>query len=130
MSSDNTKPAEAKRRPRVLIVEDEYFIAMELAESLRSNGAEAAEIVGDLEGAMDAISRLQELHGAVLDLQLRRDHAWSVAVALQARGIPFVIATGYGRESVPDVWRHIPIWQKPFEADTLVKSLLARIRNP
>ncbi len=126
---NETVPMTTACKPRVLVIEDEYFIAMEIVEALEAEGAEVAAVVGTMDEAMLAISRQGDLDGAILDIQLRGDHAWSVALALHERGIAFEFATGYGQEILPAAWRHIPLWQKPFEARALARSLVARMAH-
>jgi hypothetical protein len=55
----------------------------------------------------------------VLDVNLAGEPAYPVAEQLDARTIPFIFTTGYGRQGMPDLWARRPIIQKPFTAEDL-----------
>lgn len=108
---------------RVLVVEDEYFLADDIARVLARLGA---EVVGPLATRDDALARLGEgepLDAAVLDINLRGETCYPIADALRARGVPFVFATGYDRAVVPAAYHGVPRWEKPFDPDLLVRAL-------
>ncbi len=107
---------------RVLIVEDEYFLADDLAHALRNLGA---EIVGPVPTGEKAMALLQTvpIDVAVLDINLRGQSVFPLADALRERSIPFVFATGYDEASVPPPYRDVPRWEKPFDPNELAKAL-------
>lgn len=113
---------------KVLVVEDEYFLADELLELLKGAGA---TIIGPVATAADALTLL--LGGAkpdlaVLDIDLKGQDVYSVSDALAARNIPFIFATGYGEVDVVQRFRHIGRAQKPINTsklDTLLRNLVA-----
>ncbi|MGP9821897.1 response regulator [Salinarimonas sp. NSM] len=109
-------------RPRVLVVEDEYFIADDLAQALAAEGAEVVGPVGDAREALELIAR-ERIDRAVLDINLRGELVFDVASALKARGVPFVFATGYGGNVVPNGLDDVPRWEKPFDATSLARFL-------
>jgi CheY-like chemotaxis protein len=80
---------------RVLIVEDEYFLAADLQAALKSLGANVIALVGDLDEALVLLA-----NGAVVDINLRGLLAFSIAERLQQRGIPFVFVTGYSADKL------------------------------
>ncbi len=111
---------------RVLIVEDEALVAMLVADLLRDDGA---EVLGPAETIDDALMLLANgsadaaPHVAVLDMNLGGDPCDPIAEALVARGIPFVLATGYGPDAVPERFGAAPVVGKPFETEELVRVL-------
>lgn len=109
---------------RVLVVEDEYFIADELAENLRNLGA---DVVGPVANRTDALVCLRQggLDLAIIDLNLSGEPSFVIADALAERGIPFVFATGYDEEAIPEQYRHVPRWEKPFDAAVLAEAMAA-----
>ncbi|WP_372425999.1 response regulator [Salinarimonas chemoclinalis] len=109
-------------RPRILVVEDEYFIADDLAQALAAEGAEVIGPVGDPREALALIAR-ERIDRAVLDINLRGELVFEVASALKARGVPFVFATGYGANVVPSGLGDVPRWEKPFDATSLARFL-------
>ena len=81
-------------KQKVLIVEDEIIIAMDLADILRDAGA---EVVGPAALAVPEALRLidsNEVSLAVLDVQLGTDNSKSVAHRLAEADIPYVFHTG------------------------------------
>jgi CheY-like chemotaxis protein len=108
---------------RVLIVEDEYFLADDLARSLARLGGEVVGPVPTREQALGLLSGPERIDLAVLDINLRGESAFPIADALAERGVPFLFATGYGQEAVPERFRHRPHWEKPFDPDDLARAL-------
>ena len=108
---------------RVLIVEDEYFLADDLRVALKSLGANVIALVGDLDDARDLIA-----HGgfdvAVIDINLRGHPAFRIADQLQRRGTPFVFSTGYGAETIPERFADVIRWEKPFEPRSVASDLV------
>jgi hypothetical protein len=60
---------------------------------------------------------------AILDVHVRGKNVFPVAEALEARGLPFVFATGSGQHGVPEKYRARPVLQKPFMALELERAL-------
>jgi CheY-like chemotaxis protein len=107
----------------ILVVEDEYFIARELSLALAESGARVLGPVAHMPHALRMVS-LERIDAAVLDLNLRGDMAFAVADALASRRIPFVFATGYDSMVIPERHRHVPRWEKPYDARALSASLV------
>ena len=109
---------------RVLVVEDEYFLADDMAQALQKLGA---EVVGPVETRDKALALLSSdagrIDAAVLDINLRGQTAFPVAEALIERGVPVVFATGYDQSSVPSAYKDVPRWEKPFDPHQLAKVL-------
>ena len=81
---------------RILIVDDEFLIAMNIESLVEDHGGQPVGPVGDIPGAL-AIIQDEPLDGALLDANLHGLSSEPIALALQAAGIPFVVITGYGR---------------------------------
>ena len=81
-----------ERRRSVLVVEDELFIAMELAECLEEAGFQVSGPVGSVRDALRVIAG-QQPDAAVLDVNLGREKVIPVAERLRSLGVPFVIAS-------------------------------------
>lgn len=107
---------------RVLVVEDEYFLADDMARALRSLGAEVVGPVATCDRAIAALGA-GPVDAAVLDINLRGQMVFPLADLLIARSVPFVFATGYDRAAVPAAYQHVPRWEKPFDADALARAL-------
>ena len=109
---------------RVLLVEDDYFIANTLAAELAGCGAEVLGPAATVEAALELIATAR-IEAAVLDINLHEVMSYPVAEALQAGGIPFVFATGYDKVTVPPRFAHVPHCEKPVEPAALAKALFA-----
>ncbi|WP_443747196.1 response regulator [Asticcacaulis solisilvae] len=109
---------------RVLLVEDDTLVAMlvedmldEIGYALHSNPATVpAALKAVADGGFDI---------AILDVNLAGQPVFPVAEALDAAGIPFVFASGYGAGGVPAAWAAHPIAAKPFRIDDLDAILAA-----
>lgn len=105
------KPLEGRR---ILVVEDEFLIAMEVEDVLRALGAEVVGPFGRLAPALGAVQK-EDIHGAVLDVRLDGETSEEVAAVLVSRGLPVLLTTGYEGEQLPPVLRHLPRLRKPFD---------------
>ncbi|HWH17818.1 MAG TPA: response regulator [Allosphingosinicella sp.] len=112
----------AERRLRILIVEDEMLVAMNIEDMLLELGHEVAGIASRLEPAL-ALARESALDAALLDVNLAGSQSFPVAAALRDRGIPFLFATGYGPKGIIDEFRDWPVLQKPFRAADLERAI-------
>lgn len=108
--------------PRVLVVEDEALIAMDIEAVLRSAGYAVVGPLPELEKAVQAAAE-EGVDAAILDVNLGGSMVFPVADALARRGVPFVFMTGYGREILPERFGHRPLAHKPCSARVLLKLL-------
>src|SRR4051812_18289374 len=109
---------------RILVVEDEYLIAMDVARSLERKGATILGPAGSLADAMPLASRESDIACAVLDINLRNETVFPVADILLERGIPFIFATGYEASVVPQRHKGRPLIEKPLDTEYLVQLVL------
>ena len=107
---------------RILVVEDETLIAVVIEEILQELGCIVVGPVARLDAALQ-LARDEVLDAAVLDVTIRGGHVQPVAEQLLARGIPFVLASGYGDWSLPESLRHQPRLSKPFTSQDLEKQV-------
>lgn len=109
-------------RAKVLVVEDEYYIADDLRRTLGAAGAQVVGPVSTVAKALEAIDS-RAFDCAVIDLNLHGESAVSIADRLEKEGISFAIATGYGSDIVPDRLKHLPRIEKPFDPRALVEMI-------
>ena len=109
---------------RVLVVEDEYYTADDIARELERRGVEVLGPAPTLKEAIDIAKRAERIDAAVLDINLCGERSLPVAEILAARKVPFVFSTGYDEFVVPEAFRHIPRWQKPFSPSQLTTALM------
>ena len=107
---------------RILIVEDDYFIAKDLAHGFTEAGLEIVGPVPSLEKAL-AIIETQAIGGAVLDVNLDGEKVYAVADALIERSVPVVFVTGYEKAAMPDRYRDVPLCLKPVASQRVVEAL-------
>ena len=120
------KPAQPLAGRLVLVVEDEYFLADDIASALRIQGAEIVGPIGDLSLAAEAVAS-RAIDGAVLDVNVRGQLIFPVARELQTRNIPFIFMTGYDRDAIPPEYQHFQRCEKPFDPVDLASRLAALI---
>lgn len=107
---------------RILIVEDEMLVAMNIEDMLLDLGHEVAGLASRLEPALSLASEAQ-FDLAMLDVNLAGQTSFPVAEILVRRGIPFLFATGYGIKGIAEEYRSYPVLQKPFRARDLEQAL-------
>jgi CheY-like chemotaxis protein len=110
-------------RKRILVVEDQYLIAMELDSMLRELGFEVVGPACRLRQAMDILQRDDEIDAAVLDINVAGVLVYPIADVLAERQTPFAFATGYADTILPDRFAGSPFLRKPFTSEQ-VRALL------
>jgi CheY-like chemotaxis protein len=110
---------------RVLVVEDDYLIAMDMVSMLHTLGAVPVGPAGRL---ADALALLEAEGGrldfATLDLDLGGRPTYPVADALAARGIRFTFVTGFRAEALDPAYRSYPRLEKPIDKRMLNAALI------
>jgi len=108
---------------RLLVVEDDFIISLELQSILGAAGAEVVTTCHNVSDALRAITA-KKLDAALLDVKLGRETAAPVARQLTRLGIPFLFYTGQ-TESDPTraEWPGAPIIAKPSPSRQIVNAL-------
>ena len=111
---------------RVLVVEDEFLVAMDIENMLEQLGCQVVASVPRLLKALDVASSL-DFDLAVLDINLAGEVVYPLAFRLANRGTPFLFTTGYSTSSLPSELSDRPLVRKPVTLASLKKSVaLAR----
>jgi CheY-like chemotaxis protein len=118
-----TSSAHALAGRRILLVEDDYFIAVDLKAWFEEGGAQVLGPVPSVDEALDLIARTAEIDAAVLDINLQDELVYPVADALRARGVPFLFATGYDPAAVPPLHSAVALCQKPIDPQIVARTL-------
>jgi DNA-binding response OmpR family regulator len=98
---------------RILVVEDEYLLAADLAEAFEARGAVVIGPVATVDEAMLAVAT-NWIDRAVLDVNLDGEMSFEIADRLERAGIPYVLATAYRAEQLPERFRGKPRLEKPY----------------
>ena len=116
-----TRQDAQKPTRRILVVEDEPFIAMGLEQLLPRLGYEVVGVATHLREALEK-AEAGGFDLAVLDVNLGGELSYRVADVLLAKAVPFILCTAY-----PDVafgrYIHVPVLQKPFEKKALARAI-------
>jgi CheY-like chemotaxis protein len=118
---------------RILVVEDEFYIADDVANFLKVLGSQVIGPAADLPDACALLESCHHIDLAVLDINLQGDLVYSLVPLLQARGIPVIFATGYDQTILPPEYETIPRLEKPFEGHALaelVRRILTGDKGP
>ena len=126
--AEASKPALSLRGQRVLVVEDQFLIAMELQESLEKAGATVVGPVGRLDQALSKAEN-DDLNAALLDVDLNGERCWPVADLLSRAGVPFAFTTGFSANIVmPERFAERPVLPKPYREGEVL-SAVAKLLN-
>ena len=106
----------------VLVIEDQFLVAMEAMDALESIGARPIGPVSDVRSALDVIES-QPVDAGLVDLNLEGEFSYPAIDALLARGARVVIMTGYDASAIEERYRNLPILRKPLDAEALRRQL-------
>lgn len=108
---------------RVLIVEDEPILALNMEDMLSDLGYQVIGTATRLEPAL-AMADHNEFELAILDINLAGTTTFPVADICIKRQKSFIFTTGYGVDGLGDCYRGIPVLTKPFGVRDLEKILI------
>lgn len=112
-----------QRMLRVMIVEDEFIIADEIAGIVSDNGHEVMGPYASVESAMVALSKESVPDLAILDANLRGKSSAPLAEKLRELGVPLCVCTGYRSEDLRSMFGDVSILQKPVNARALTSLI-------
>jgi len=122
------EPISKPRTGRVLVVEDERLIAMELCKVLTSLGWEVTGPVASVDEAVRMLREAPFPDAAVLDINLNGTPVYPVAERLRSLDVPFIFCTGYDELDENERYRDCPIIRKPVNF-ALLDGELRRVRH-
>ena len=114
---------------RVLIVEDEPLLALDLQDMLAELGYLVIGTATRIERAI-ALAEGSEFELAILDINLAGSNSFPVADILRKRQKPFIFTTGYGADGLRDGYRGTPLLTKPFGLRELERVVFRALTEP
>ncbi|MDB5406561.1 MAG: response regulator receiver protein [Rhodospirillales bacterium] len=120
--SPPTTSRDNQKKASILIVEDEATLAFCLEEALIDAGFEVAGVAGRLETALAMIHN-GVFDAAILDANLAGVSAGPAASAMAARGLPFIVVSGYLPEQQQTAFTGALCLQKPCRPDRVIRAL-------
>jgi DNA-binding response OmpR family regulator len=110
---------------RILVLEDEFLIAMDVEQLCRDYGAGDVVIARDL-AEIDRKSVASQFDAAIVDLMLGGASTLDFASRLHESGVPFVFASGYSdMDEIKVSFPNIRLVTKPYSGDDLVEAVAA-----
>ena len=111
---------------RILVVEDDVLIAMDLEALLESVGC---TVLGPVSSESAALELIEDSSPdlALLDINLNGGNAFGIADKLAGKKIPFAFLTGHSENFVPPAHSARPVFNKPYHHKNLVRDLLRLI---
>jgi DNA-binding response OmpR family regulator len=114
---------------RILVVEDEYFLADDIVQALTALGARIVGPYGDLDEATNVVNRDIAIDAAIVDINLHNEMVFPLARMLRSRKVPLVFTTGYDRSAVEPEFQDVRIWGKPLDLKAIARELTTVIRG-
>lgn len=118
-------------RLRVLVVEDEPLIGMDIEDAVEGLGHEVVGPIAELDEALD-LATIAAFGCAILDINILGGHSYPVADILLRRGLPVLLLSSYRKETLPVRLHEEARLAKPFtgaQLDKEIRDLCARAAN-
>ena len=112
---------------RVLIIEDELLIALDLQGALVQIGAEVIGVAATVGEALVAVAS-PNLTAAIVDLRLNGQSVREAVQALTDRNLPFIFYSGLEATPTARSWPKVPLLLKPLPPEE-VANTLARVAS-
>lgn len=112
---------------RVLVVENEYYIATDTARALRGAGASVAGPCASEDAATAEVARARP-DAVIVDINLGEGPSFKLAGSLKERGIPFLFVTAHDDDVIPAEFGNVGRLQKPVELWQVVDAVSRLLR--
>jgi DNA-binding response OmpR family regulator len=116
--------ADGRSSMRILIVEDEWFLAIALQDMLAELGHVVVAIASKLKDGL-VIAEKGDFDFAILDVSLDGEMSHPIAEVLDGKGLPYVFATGYSAAVVRSSKSQLngAVLLKPYDLEDLRRVL-------
>jgi CheY-like chemotaxis protein len=116
-------------RKRVLVVEDSPVVAPFTADLLEELGYSVIGPAPNMAAARELIEA-QAFDVAIMDIHIRGERVFPLCDALAAKGVPFLLTSGYADWQIPEKWKDRPRLQKPYTIDAVEAALAGLLAKP
>ncbi|MFN3608828.1 MAG: response regulator [Hyphomonas sp.] len=107
---------------RVLVVEDEMMILLNIEDMLADLGCATISSAGTVARALVLVDG-EHFDLAMLDMNLSGQTSYPIADALAVHNVPFVFLTGYSDDRLAERFSNRPVLKKPYSARELGAAL-------
>ena len=108
---------------RILVLEDEFLIAMDVEQLCRDHGAGEVVVARDL-AEIDGRKVATQFDAAIVDLMLGGISTLEFAAGLRETGVPFVFASGYSDpDEIKASFPGVRLVTKPYSGEDLVEAV-------
>jgi DNA-binding response OmpR family regulator len=107
---------------RILIIEDSPVVAPFTMELLEELGFEPVGPAPNMARARELIDE-GEFDAAMLDVHIRGERVFGLCERLAAKGVPFILTSGYADWTMPEKWGDRPRLQKPYTIEDVRTAL-------
>lgn len=114
---------------RLLVVEDDFFLANDLCRALEEQGAHILGPVSSVSEALELIAAEDPFDCAVLDINLNGERVYPLADILLGQGLEVVFTTGYDRAAIPGKYAEVPRYEKPLDVRKTANGLSRRLAD-
>jgi CheY-like chemotaxis protein len=94
------------------------------ADLLEDLGCAVVGPAPNLAAARELIEE-QDFDAALVDIHIRGERVFGLCEMLEAKGVPFILTSGYANWQMPDKLRDRPRLQKPYTIDQVQEALRA-----
>lgn len=109
----------------ILLVEDDFFVAHDLAMSLGETGAIVIGPAATVASGRKLILESDRLDAAILDINLSGELSFELVDMLLARSVPVAFASGYDREAIPPRFVNVPLCEKPLDLERCAAAMFS-----
>jgi DNA-binding response OmpR family regulator len=121
MTTASARPLEGKR---ILVLEDDYYLATDEKAFLQKAGATVVGPLGSGYNRSD-LPQVGGVDAALVDINLGTGPSFDAARVLSDRAIPFLFVTGYDAGIVPEELSHVQRIEKPIRERHVIAALAA-----
>lgn len=109
---------------RILVIEDSPVVAPFTVDVLGDLGCLVVGPAPNMAAARELLDG-EDFDAAILDVHIRGERVFPLCDVLAARGVPFVLTSGYADWQMPEKWQDRPRLQKPYTIDQVEEALNA-----